>query len=187
MLLDDYDLQGRLFNVNFKEATRDASQMTYRGDLVLQAGDVIDDAGRRGTPNMLLTGAVMLFERDKIKFFAGWLNSLKDIQVLLDGYKADFAPDMRALLYVVDISKPLQIKADGAHFILVPLIDGLVWNELLDELNLQKSDFKGQSSGEKVRTVYESFLRYRPNYENVSLIEALTRTNNAKRLDRGPV
>jgi hypothetical protein len=62
-----------------------------------------------------------------------------------------------------------------------------VWNELVDEVRLEKSDFKGQSSADKLVTVLNALKSYRPKYEKLTLKEAQGKTNGAKRVDRGPV
>lgn len=186
MLLDTYETQGLLFNANFKEAAG-AGQQAYRGDLVVVQGAVADAGGRRKPPESVLKGAALLAEGESLKLIAGSLDDLADIEPLIDLYKADFAPDMKAVFYVVNITKPMIAEGDGARFVLIPMTDGMVWNELVDELALEKSDFKGQSAGEKVATVHAAMKDYAPKYEAVSLAEALARKTDAKREDRGPV
>lgn len=186
MLLDNYEKQYLLYNSNFKESAG-AGWNAYRGDLVVVEGEIADAQGRRKPPVVGLIGAVVLTEADKIKLLAGSLDDLSDITILLDKYKADFAADARLLLYVVNVAKPMVAALDGLNIVLIPMTDGMVWNELVDELALEKSDFKGQSAGEKVRTVFDAFKDYKPKYETVSLDEALARKTDAKRESRGPV
>lgn len=187
MLLDNYEKSGLLFNANFKEATGTADEQAYRGDWVLVEGAVADTEGRRKAPEVLAKGAVLLSEGDKLKLMAGSLDDLSDINYLLDKYKGDFAPDMKAVMYVVNVAKPMVAKADSAEIVLIPMTDGMVWNELVDELAMEKSDFKGQDAGEKVKTLYDALKDYKPKYEAVSLDEAIARKTAAKRQDRGPV
>jgi hypothetical protein len=78
-------------------------------------------------------------------------------------------------------------EAGGLTWTLIPMTDGMVWNELVDELALEKSDFKGQSAADKVVTVLGAFAGYQPKYETVGLDEAMSRTTAAKRESRGPV
>lgn len=186
MLLDNYEKEQLLYNSNFKESAG-AGWNVYRGDLVVVEGEVADAQGRRKPPVAGLIGAVVLTEADKIKLLAGSLDDLADIKPLLAKYQADFASDVRVLLYVVNIAKPMIASLDGIDFVLIPMTDGMVWNELIDELALEKSDFKGQGAGEKVRTVYGAFASYKPKYETVAMAEAMTRKTDAKRESRGPV
>ena len=186
MLLDSYEKNGYFYNANFKEATTSGAMMAYRGDMVLIEGEIADDQGRRKPPVAGLIGSVVLAD-DKIKLLAGSMDDLAQIKELLAKYQGDFAPGMRAVLYVVNIAKPAKVEVDGVEFVLIPMTDGMVWNELADELALEKSDFKGQSSADKVVTVLEAFKDYKPKYETISLDAALAATTDAKRESRGPV
>lgn len=187
MLLDTYEKNGLLYNANFKEATTSGGMSAYRGDLVVVEGEVADVQGRRKPPISGLLGAVVLADSAKIKLLAGSLDDLALIKPMLEKYQGDFAPDMRAVLYVVNIAKPMQVEIGGIKFVLIPMTDGMVWNELVDEMALEKGDFKGQSSADKVITVLDAFGDYKPKYETATLDEALSRTTAAKRESRGPV
>ncbi|MDD5366018.1 MAG: hypothetical protein PHR30_11815 [Gallionellaceae bacterium] len=186
MLLDNYEKDQLLYNSNFKEAAG-AGWYAYRGDLVVVDGEIADAQGRRKPPVVGLIGSVMLTESDKIKLLAGSLDDLADIKPMLGKYQADFAADVKVVLFVVNVAKPVIATLDGINFVLIPMVDGMVWNELADELALEKSDFKGQGAGEKVRTVYEAFTGYKPKYETVTMDEAMARKTDAKRENRGPV
>jgi hypothetical protein len=186
MLLDNYEKSGLLFNSNFKETTA-GGQQAYRGDWVLVEGAIADAEGRRKAPEVLLKGAVLLAEGDTLKMLVGSLDDLSDVATLLERYQSDFAADVKAVLYVVNVAKPMVATAAGASLVLIPLTDGMVWNELLDELTLDKSDFKGQGAGEKVLTVFAALKGYRPKYETVSLDDALTHRIEATRAIFGAV
>lgn len=187
MLLDRYESEQQLYNANFKEAASSGGLVAYRGDVVLVDGEVADAQGRRKPPLAGILGGVLLTDADKIKLLAGSIDDLALVKPLLEKYQADFAPDMKAVLYVVNIAKPMVTEMGGVKTALIPMTDGMVWNELMDELALEKSDFKGQCSADKVVTVYKALGDYKPKYDAVSLEEALTRTTGAKRESRGPV
>lgn len=187
MLLDNYEKSGLLFNANFKESAGSGLQ-AYRGDWVLVEGAVTDAEGRRKPPEVLLKGAVLLSNGDdKLKMVAGSLDDMSEIETLIAKYKSDFAADMKAVLYVVNVPKPMVAKSDEAEFVLIPMTDGMVWNELVDELAMEKSDFKGQGAGEKVATLYDTLKGYKPKYETISLTDAIAMKTDKKREDRGPV
>jgi len=187
MLLDQFEKQGLLFYSNFKEATSTGGMMAYRGGLVLVEGEVLDEQGRRGKPPVMLDGTVMLADAGKIKLLAGTVDALEHLRIVLEKYAGYFTPDTRVVVYVVNIGEPMQVEVAGVNIILIPMVDGLVWNELVDEVGLEKSDFKGQSSADKVVTVFEAFKGYRPKYEKLTLEQAEGRTIVAQRVDRGPV
>lgn len=186
MLLDTYESQALLFNSNFKESAG-GGMHAYRGDLVLIEGEIADAMGRRKPPIALVVGAVLLADADKLKLVSGSIDEITQLPTFIDKFAGDLAPDAIVMLYVVDIAKPMRVEAGGISYLLLPLDDGMVWNQLVDELRLEKSDFKGQSSGEKVATVHAACKDYTAKFETVTLTDAVTRSNGAKRVIHGAV
>ena len=185
MLFDSYEQKGLLFNMNFKEVN--GIFAAYRGDLVLALGEVGDALGHRKPPTATIKNTIVLAENDKIKLFVGSLDELALLPNVLDYYKADFAPDVLIILFVVNINKPLQIDISGLSISTIGMQEGLIWNELIDIAALEKSDFKGQSASEKIITVYKALSDYKPKGDKITLEDALTRTVELKRAGRGPV
>lgn len=185
MLFDTYDTNGLLFNMNFKEA--EGNYAGYRGDLVLELGEVGDALGHRKPPVTTIKNTVVLAEADKIKLYVGSLDDLAMLPRVFAYYKADFAPDVKIILFVVNIEKPLVIEAEGCTVAAISLQEGLVWNELVDLAALEKSDFKGKSPTGKIVTVYKALSDYKPKGDKVSMEEALKRTVELTRSGRGPV
>jgi hypothetical protein len=122
-----------------------------------------------------------LAEKDKIKLYVGSLDDLADLPKVLAYYKADFAADVRFILFVVNIDKPLVIDLEGLSISAIGMQEGLIWNELIDLAALDKGDFKGQSASEKIVTVYKALGDYKPKGDQVSFDEAL----NARWTKRG--
>jgi len=185
MLFDTYETNGLLFNMNFKEA--DGKYAAYRGDLVLGLGEVGDALGHRLPPTHTIKNTVVLAEGDKIKLYVGSLDDLADLPRVLQYYKADFAADVRLIIFVVNIAKPLVVEFDGFTFSLISMQEGLIWNELIDLAALEKGDFKGQSPVEKIVTVYKALSDYKAKGDKVGFDEALSRVVELKRAGRGPV
>jgi len=185
MLFDVYEQKGLLFNMNFKEAN--GNYAAYRGDLVLELGEVGDALGHRKPPVTTIKNTIVLSEGDKIKLYVGSLDDLADLPKVLLYYKADFAADVRLIVFVVNINKPLVIELDGLAISAIGMQEGLIWNELIDLAALDKGDFKGQSASEKIITVYKALGDYKAKGDKVSFDEALKRTVELKRAGRGPV
>jgi hypothetical protein len=78
---------------------------------------------------------------------------------------------MKALIYVVNLERSVVVEVDGIEFILIPLLQGVPWNEVIDEMGLEKSDFKGQSAADKIVTLHHELAAYKPKYAAVSLDE----------------
>lgn len=187
MILKSYEEKGLLFNSNFTEPAGEPGLFAYRGDLVLVEGDVADASGRRKPPTATIRQAVILAEGDKLVLVSGLFEDIARLPVFVERYAADFAPDMSAVFFVANIAKPIKLDLNGIRFALIPLEDGMVWNELLDELSLEKADLKGQSAGEKVATVKAALKNHVAKGEEVSLETALASTIEVKRGGRGPV
>ena len=185
MLFDTYKEQGLLFNVNFIEPT-DADLQAYRGELILIEGEIGDDKGHSKPPVEVMRGAVMLAD-DKIKMLIGAVDTVDSIPVLVEKYKADFAEGMSALLYVVNLESSVITEIEGCSFTLIPMSQGVPWNETMEELALEKSDFKGQTPGNKLVTMYEELQSYKPKYGSASLDDVLTMTTDTVREGWGAV
>ena len=185
MLFDTYETKGLLFTMNFKET--EGGYAGYRGDLVLELGEVGDALGHRKPPVSTIKNTVVLAEGDKIKLYVGSLDDLALLPKLFDYYQADFAPDVKIILFVVNIKQPLVIDVKGVSVAAISLQEGLIWNELVDIAALDKGDFKGQSPTGKIVTVYKALSDYKPKGDKVSLDEALKRTVELTRSGRGPV
>ena len=188
MLFDQYEQSGLLFNTNFKEMTSEVDVESYRGELVLIEGGIADDKGHLKPPIALLRHAVLLSEDNKLTFVVGCLDELSLMEAFVEKFKTDFSTDMQVLLFVVNIIKPAQVEVDGVNFILIPLSEGVAWNELIDELALEKSDLKGQSPADKIVTAYKTFKNdYSPKYERISFEAALASVSDIQREVRGAV
>lgn len=188
MLLEKFEQDGVLFNTNFMEKTSEAGKTAYRGELVLIEGEVADAQGRRKPPVSVLRHAVLLSDHNKLALALGCLDHLAQLQTFIDKYKGDFAPGMKGIFFVVDLKDAQQIEAEGAHFVMIPLVEGVAWNEMVDELAMEKSDFKGMSAGDKVLTLFNALSDYAPKYPYAgSMATALAHTADIKREGRGAV
>lgn len=179
MLLDTYQEKVWLINANVKG--KEGKYEVYRGDLVLEEGEIADSLGRRKPPHVIAKEAVLVSDGEKLKFAAGFVDEIAQLSLFPGLYGPDLADDVVLLFYAANLSEPLQATLEGKTYILIPLQRGMIWNELIEELRLEKSDFKGQSGEEKVVTLFEGFADYKPKYPTVSFEEALTKTVNEKR------
>ena len=186
MLLNTYKEAGNLFYVNFLEATPGGDQLAYRGDLVIVPGEVGDEKGHTKPPKTVLREAVILAD-DKINMLIGGLDKMEYLPTLLEKYKGDFAADMKAMFFVVNLTNPIQVEVDGTNLVLIPLVQGVPWNEAMEELRMEKSDFKKQKPGEKLETMFAEMKTYSSKSPTATLDEAVTFTNNAVREIHGAV
>jgi hypothetical protein len=167
MALQQYKENNLLFNINFLEASSGGLD-GYRGELVLVEGEVADAKGHAKPPVEVMRGAVLLADV-KLKLVIGAIDRLDAFDTFLQKYKGDLSPETRALIYVVNLQSAVVVDAQGVEFILIPLEQGVPWNEAIDELGLEKGDFKGQSAADKIVTLYQELKGYKPKYPNVAL------------------
>ena len=185
MLMDRYE--SLFFNANFKEAASDAGWVAYRGELVLKEGEVADAHGRRKPPQEVMKQAILLTAGDELKLLSGSLDELQYFPALLDKYGADIKPGTSVVLYTVNIDNPFVSMVNGAPVIFIPMVQGMVWNELCDIVALDKGDFKGMSAADKVLTLYKALKDNKFKYAEVAIAEALTKTNANKRENHGAI
>lgn len=185
MLLDRY--APYFFNSNFREAASGAGWEAYRGELVVIEGEVADDQGRRKPPVALFKQATVLTEGDTLKLISGSLEELQHWPHFMEKFGVDMTAGTIAVMFTVNIPKPFVSTVNGATVVFIPLVEGLCWNELIDLAALEKGDFKGQSSADKVVTVFKALQGNKYKYPEMPVEEALKTTNNAKREVHGAV
>lgn len=185
MLMDRYE--SLFFNANFKEAASDAGWVAYRGELVLKEGEVADAQGRRKPPVEVMKQAIVLTFGDELKLLAGSIDELQFFPALLDKYGADLKPGSLVVLYTVNIDNPFIATVNGATVVCIPMVQGMVWNEMCEVLGLEKGDFKGMSAADKVMKVYEELKSHVFKYPAATIEEALGKTNANKRENHGAV
>jgi hypothetical protein len=177
MLLETYQTKGLLTVTLVNGETGKAGVFAYRGDLVIKEGSLREGSTTdRRPPEALLIHSALIIEYDKIKFINGLLPTLDLLPVLVEKYKADLSEDCIALIYVENIGKGLQVELEGVNYKLIPFKQGLVWNELLEELYIEKSELKNQSAEDKVAIAFAAAKSYKPKSSLVSFAEAEANT-----------
>ena len=173
MLLENYQAKGLLTVTLVNGQTSNAGIYAYRGDLVLKEGVLREGSTTyRKPPEALLIHSALIVENDMIKFINGLLPTLDLLPVFVEKYKNDIAPDCTALIYVENIGKGMRVELEGVTYKLIPFKQGLVWNELLEELYIEKSELKNQSAEDKVAIAYAAAKSYKPKTPLVSYAEA---------------
>ncbi|MEW7979754.1 MAG: hypothetical protein AB2813_08125 [Candidatus Sedimenticola endophacoides] len=185
-ILQDYKASSLLFNDNFLDQTSESGLWGYRGELVLVQGEVADDKGHLKPPVEVMRGVAILAD-DKIKMIIGAIDRLTLLQTFVDKYQDGFSDDILAVLFVVDIEAAMRVEFGGVSFVLIPMVQGVPWNEMIDELALEKSDFKGQSAADKIVTMYDEIKTYEPKYPDSSFDDAMASTTGQVRESWGAV
>lgn len=187
MLLSNYAQAGLLCNVSFNSKTSRPGEYAYRGDMVLEEGDIADDQGRRMPPISVIRQAIVLANDSKITMLIGAVTDIAVLTLALDRYAKDFDQNIQLVFFVENIGKPLKTTLQQCKAVLLPISDTAVWSEAIEELHLEKGDFKGQSAEDKLITLKGAMTDYNPKYESVDFATALTRTVEVRHQARGPV
>ena len=185
MIIENYKSNHLLFNTNFIEQTSKRDFLGYRGDLVL-VDSGLDDKGHPNPPKITMKGVVLLGD-DKLKLLIGSLDEMAQLPLLLEKFDTDFAEDMACMLFVVNAKERAIFEFGAIKMAIIPLIQGVCWNEVIDELALEKSDFKGQSPADKIKTLYGEMKSYKPKGAVKSLDDLLLATTAVKREAWGAV
>jgi hypothetical protein len=185
MLIERY--KPYFYNANFSEDASEAGWSAFRGELVLQDGEVADTQGRRKPPSELLKEAVVLTHNEQLKLIAGMFERLESVPILFERYAADIGAHTLAIFYTVNINAAFIIEHGGAQLVFIPLVQGMIWNELMDITSLDKSDIKKLSAADKVLAVYQELKNNVFKYPVSDLALELSRTNQAKREVNGSV
>jgi hypothetical protein len=173
MLLETYQAKGLLTVTLVNGETSDAGVYAYRGDLVIKEGVLREGSTTdRKPPEALFIHSALIVQNDKIKFINGLLPTLDLLPVFVEKYQSDIAEDCIALVYVENIAKGMQVDLAGVRYQLLPFKQGLVWNELLEELYIEKSELKNQSAEDKVAIAFAAAKSFQSKAPVVSFDEA---------------
>jgi len=184
MLLEKFDSQGLLWITTLVGKTTTAGLSAFRGDLVLIEGALREGSTHirdRKTPELVINQAAVLADSEKILFINGLFYQLEHLPVFVEKYQEALSADTVAVLFVENISIPMQIVYAGITFKLLPYKEGMIWNETLEELYIEKADLKGQSGEDKVITMFEAAKNFKIKNDPISLEEGLAQTIEVKK------
>ncbi len=187
MPLNSYTENALLCNVSVNGETSTPGTFAFRGDMVIEEGDIADAQGRRNPPKSVLKQAVVLASTDKLSAVVGAVSDIGYLPDFVKKYGPDFGPEIKTVFYVNNISKPMICAIEDCKCILIPYEDGAVWTMLMEDVHLEKSDFKGQSAADKVVTIIEGLDDFTPKYEEKPYNDALSFTIEVRKEARGPV
>lgn len=189
MLLENIDKQGLTFITSVLGATSDKNVWAYRGDLVLIPGSLREGSETdRKPPELLLYQTAILADSDKFIFVNGLFHELQHVAVFIEKYGHALTADTVTLFFVENIAAKMQVVLNGVTFKFLPYKEGMVWNETLDVLYIEKADLKGQSAEDKVVTVYDAAKTFSTKTETIAFEDALSKTFTVEKdLAAGPV
>ncbi len=187
MLLSNYAQSNLLCNLSFNGKTSRSNEFACRADLVLEEGDIADAQGRRMPPVSVIRQAIVLANDSKLTLLIGGLHELALLDLAMQRYAKDFDPKIHLMFWIENIGKPMIVELQGFKVVLLPIGDTAVWSETIEELHLEKDDFKGQSPEDKLITLLNALSDYRPKYPLVSYADAQAAIVEIKGERRGAI
>ena len=186
MLFESYSEKGLICQKNVWGEVS-AGTFAFRGDMVVELGDMHESSQTRNPPKQILIQATCLSKDEKIVFMGGMLDRVEQIEDLFDMYGADLADDAKLVLYIVNADTNYTTEFSGKTINVVPFDEGTIWNLLMEDFYVEKSDLKGQSGEEKVETLVDAYGEFDKQGDTISFDDALANATDAVREARGPV
>lgn len=180
MLLDTYKANELMWLITINAKTK-TGQYAFRGDLIVKLGEFNEVANKRNPPEAVIKEAVILADDTSLLMVVGNFSNILELPEFISRFTPDLAADCKPLFYVDNLKESVVVDVDGQQYTLIPLPSGMVWNELLDLCYLDKHDLKGQSTEDKVVTVYKALQGYQPKFKTITLDEAIATRTDVKR------
>lgn len=123
----------------------------------------------------------VLASEDKLLMVAGNFASVEEIPELVAQLGDALADDCRLIFFVDNVAKDALVEVDGKIYALIQFRGGMVWNELMELLYVEKADLKGMSGEDKVKVLYEASKEFEPSFEKHTLDDVLASKTGAVR------
>ncbi|HYN77203.1 MAG TPA: hypothetical protein VES73_05360 [Lamprocystis sp. (in: g-proteobacteria)] len=187
MLLDTYQEQDRYWLITAQGQTSTAGLFAFRGDLVVLAGEFDEVARKRAPPLAVVKQAVVLATAEKMQFIAGNFTSIDELPPFVELFQGDLAPECTPVFYVDNIAASAQVQIGSHRYVLIKFDDGIVWNNLMDEFYVEKSDLKGLSGEDKVLVLAQAAKGHAHKYPEQTLEQVLATKTASRRETWGAV
>jgi hypothetical protein len=187
MLLDTYQEQERYWLITAQGQTGTAGLYAFRGDLIVLHGEFDEVARKRAPPRAAIKQAVILANAEQLQFVAGNFSSIDELAPFVEIFQKDLAPDCIPVFYVDNIAASVQVQIGDHRYCLIHYDDGIVWNNLMDEFYVEKSDLKGLSAEDKVLVVAQAAKGHTHKYPLQTLEQVLAGKTTNRRESWGAV
>lgn len=180
MLLDTYKANELIWLTTINGKTKNGLN-AFRGDLIIKLGEFNEVANKRNPPEAAIKEAVILADDTSLLMVVGNFSNILELPEFISRFTADLAADCKPIFFIDNLTESMVVDIDGRQYTLISLPAGMIWNELLDLCYLDKHDLKGQSTEDKIVTVYNALKSYKPKFKASTLDEAIANRNSVKR------
>jgi hypothetical protein len=180
-------LEGKLLSPTFSGPTQKTNRYGFRGELGLKFPPSL--AGEKRPPEVKADQVIFAAEGDSLVFLTLHIASLAHLDLVRETFGAALTPAGKYYIFAgnVDISKKYQIDIEGVTFYILPLDEATVYNEILDQLYLEKSDLKKLSNEGKIDAIVEAAGNSRGGFSSTPYAQALAEMGPVKVADNRPV
>jgi hypothetical protein len=182
------DAEGRLLSPLHKGLIK-PGVFGFRGEVALKFAEKLSDEAR--PPEIKLDQVMMAAPvgATTIAFLAGFAVSLEHLRLLCEVLGDKLGPGGKYFFFAgnLDISKKYQISYGGANFWVLPLDEATVYNELLDQFRMEKSDLKKLDTAGKLNAIAQKAAQFTEQWPQISFEEALEIMGPVKIKENRPV
>ncbi len=182
------DAEGRLLSPVHKGPIKPGA-FGFRGEIALKFAEKYADEAR--PPEIKLDQVMMTASAGAagIDFLAGFAVSLEYLRLLCEVLGDKLTPSGKYFFFAgnLDISKRFQISYGGANFWVLPLDEATVYNELLEEFRIEKSDLKKFDTAGKLSAISSKAAEFTEKWPQITFEEALQIMGPIKVKENRPV
>ncbi len=182
------DAEGRMLSPVYKGSVQ-PGVFGFRGEIALKFAEKFADEAR--PPEIKLDQVMMTAAVGSayIDFLAGFALSLEHLRLLCEVLGDKLSPAGKYFFFAgnLDISKKYQISYGGANFWVLPLDEATVYNELLEEFRMEKSDLKKLDTAGKLGAVRAKAAQFTEKWQQISFEEGLAIMGPIKVKENRPV
>lgn len=182
------DAEGRLLSPVHKGPTP-SGQIGFRGEIALKFADKMSDEAR--PPDIKLDQVMMVAAPGSptISFLAGFSPSLAHLRLLCEILGDKLTAGGRYFFFAgnLDISKKYLIPYGGAKFYVLPLDEATVYNEVLEQFRMERSDLKRLDTGAKLDAILAAAKNFTEEWDEISFDEGLNIMGPVKIRENRPV
>lgn len=171
------EAEARLMNPVHKGPTKKAGKFGFRGDLALEFAPKMADEARPPKIKVDQVLSVADIGGTTIGFFAAYLLSFEYLKLLGDVLGAGLTPGGKYFAFCsnIDLREKYLVPVNGATFIVLPIDEAGVFNEILDLLYLDRTVVKKLDGAAKLDAIAEKAAGFKADYPTISYEEGLKR------------
>lgn len=182
------DAEGRLLSPVYKGPIKPGI-FGFRGEIALKFAEKFADEAR--PPEIKLDQVMMTAAAGatSIDFLAAFAVSLEQLRLMCEVFGDKLSSTGKYFFFAgnLDISKKYQISYGGANFWVLPLDEATVYNELLEEFRIEKSDLKKLDTAGKLAAISAKAAEFTEKWPQIRFEEGLQIMGPIKIKENRPV